>query len=208
MYSTASIHVPNTGGLAVARLSRRGFTLVELAVVSMLAGLFILVVISAPTVLFRDRETLKSEARALAGFLESVRTQAAVTGRTWHVEYDLKQQHYFFWAPRKPREGESVVEGEEGSLVPGPLQVMPSKFNSRGERQYTVWIDEILLGDGRAARSSPVKLAFTPRGGGHWHYVYLTNALGEYYTIEINPFTGASDILPGQIRPEPPERLR
>ena len=53
-----------------------------------------------------------------------------------------------------------------------------------------------------------VKIDFMPSGGSHWHLIYLTNEDGEFYTVEVNPFTGAAEVYPGELKPEEPERLK
>lgn len=197
------------GGRQAARLHRRGMTLVEITVVVIILGISVVVVATGTMMAMRDRETLKAEARSLAGFLQNIRMQAAIKGQAFEVEYNLRDQVYFPWIPKEPKEGEVVQENDDGtSLVAGGFHEMPSRSGPGGQRVYTVWIDRIALGDGSVVRDEVYRTRFSPRGGGHWHYVYLTNAEGDFYTIEINPFTGAADITPGEHKPEPPERLQ
>lgn len=197
------------GGFHAARVSRRAFTLIEITVVIMILGLMIVIVATGTFLVFRDRETLKGEARSLAGFLQNVRSQAAVKGRTYYVEYNLKDQVYFVWFPRAAEEGE-VASGddEEDQMVAGGYFEMPSRTGANGQRVYSVWVDRVAFADGSVAKDESVRIPFAPKGGAHWHYIYLTNSDGEFYTVEVNPFTGSADIFPGEMKPEPPERLR
>jgi Tfp pilus assembly protein FimT len=204
----------HSGALRGARAARAGFTLVELSLVVLLMALMILVVVVGGYMAFRDTEQLKDEARSLAGFLEEVRTKAAVNGKRYTVEYDLDSdpQMYFTWAPKTVEEGDVVEspggDDDEEYRVGMGYHAMPTRNRADGTRAYAVWIDHISFGDGSEANKDKVKIDFMPTGGSHWHLVYLTNADEEFYTVEVNPFTGATEVYPGQVEPEPPERLK
>ncbi|HRJ78023.1 MAG: prepilin-type N-terminal cleavage/methylation domain-containing protein [Planctomycetaceae bacterium] len=187
---------------------RRGFTLVELTMVVMLMGLMVMAVFSVGYFTARDSEDLKSQARALAGFLESVRTNAAVKGKPYAVEYNLDEQYYFAWVPRAGQGGEVVDPEADESRAAGAYIQLPSRFSGARTREFTVWIDRITFPDGASESRGSVKIEFTPSGGSHWHYIYLRNVRDEVYTIEVNPFTGMAEVSPGELRPEPPERLK
>jgi prepilin-type N-terminal cleavage/methylation domain-containing protein len=200
------------GGLRAARAARAGFTLVEIAVVVVLMGLFILVVVVGGYFSFRNREQLKDEARSLAGFLENVRTLAAISGKRYTVEYSLDEdeQTYFCWAPRKVEEGDVVETGgdEEETRMATGFHPMPTRTRGDGSRVYAVWIDRIGFGDGSSTDDQEVKIDFMPTGGGHWHMVYLRNDDDEFYTVVVNPFTGSAEVYPGEYKAPEPERLR
>ena len=193
------------GGPRAARFASRGMTLIEITVVVLIMGLSLVVVVTAGYLIMRDREQLKSEARELAGFLETVRTRAALTGKTLTVEYDLQEQIYFVWMPGKAEEG--IEKSEEDSRKAGAYHRMPSRFRGDRSRVFSVWIDRIAFADGTSEDDGKIEVDFDPRGGGHWHYIYLVNQKDEFYTIEINPFTGLAEVYPGEIEPEMPERL-
>lgn len=191
-----------------ARSAKAGFTLIEMTVVVLLLGLTIMVIAVGGYFGIRDSEQLKDEARYLAGFLEQVRSKAALTGKRHVVEYGLDEdnQNYFAWVPREPEEGEimeyDVVDDE--AYVAAGFHDMPTRRQANGSRVYAVWIDRIAFADGSETSDREVKIDFMPTGGGHWHYVYLTNAEGDFYTIEVNPFTGSAEVYPGEIEPEEP----
>lgn len=201
-------HLP--GGLMAARAARAGFTLVEIAMVVLLLGLMIMVVVVAGYLGFRDTEQLKDEARQLAGFLSQVRTLSAIQGKRFTVEYNLgDEQQYFVWRPRNIEPGEVYEEtdDDEARAASGVHQ-MPTRVRGDGSREFGVWIDRIGFGDGTSTQDTRVRIDFMPTGGSHWHMVYLTNASGEFYTISVNPFTGATEVYPGEYKPPEPERLR
>jgi prepilin-type N-terminal cleavage/methylation domain-containing protein len=187
--------------------ARRGFTLVELVMVVLLMGALIMAVFTVGYFTMRDTEDLKSQARALAGFLESVRTNAAVKGRSYAVEYNLNEQYYFAWIP-PTSEAEAPVSSEDETRQAGAYISLPSRYTSANRREFSVWIERISFPDGGSDSSGSVKVEFTPQGGSHWHYIYLRNVRDEYYTIEVNPFTGLAEVFPGELKPEPPERLK
>ena len=200
------------GGLRAARSANAGFTLVEISVVLLMLGVLIMMVVVGGYFAFRNTEQLKDEARSLAGFLAEVRTLSAVNGKRYTIEYNLEedQQRYFVWAPRKVEEGDVVEptsEDEETRVAIG-FHTMPTRTRGDGSRVYAVWIDRIAFGDGTSTDDAKVKIDFMPSGGGHWHLVYLTNEEGDFYTVEVNPFTGAAEVYPGELKPEEPERLK
>jgi type II secretory pathway pseudopilin PulG len=203
-----------TGGRSAARSMRAGFTLVELAMVVLLMGLMILVVVVGGYFAFRNTEQLKDEARSLGGFLEQVRTLSAINGKRYTIEYSLDEdeQTYFVWAPRKVEEGDVVEPGgggdDEETRVPVGFHPMPTRSRGDGSRVYAVWIDRIGFGDGTSTDDDEVKIDFMPTGGSHWHMVYLTNEDEEFYTVVVNPFTGAAEVYPGEYKPPEPERLK
>lgn len=199
---------PRTGGRQAARRSQRAFTLIEITVVILIIGMTLMIVMTGMFFVFRDRETLKGEARALAGVLEHLRTKAAVSGKKHRIEYNLKEQQYFVWSPRKAEEGEVIEGDDENAYVAGAAFQMPSRTSSSGEKRFTCWIDRITFADGKDIKDDTILIDFTPKGGTSWHYVYLTNVDGEFYTIELNPFTGSADYIKGEAKPEPPERLK
>ncbi|MBK8205349.1 MAG: hypothetical protein IPK87_01025 [Planctomycetes bacterium] len=195
-------------GRMAARSARRAFTLVEMTLVVLLLSLMVLAVVVAGNLAFRDKEQLKSEARFLAGFLENIRGLAAFHGKTYTVQYDLdeSEQRFFVWEPRRVEEGEIYEEDGEETRVASGFHQMPSRYDSRGQMYYAVWIDRIAYGDGTDSRERNVKIDFLPSGGSHWHYVYLANEAGDIYTIEVNPFTGYAEVYPNELKPEPPQK--
>jgi prepilin-type N-terminal cleavage/methylation domain-containing protein len=207
------VQAGTTGGRRAARVASRGYTLLELVIVLLLLGLLGAITLMAGGLMFRDTEQLKQVSRELAGFLENVRTNAAFKGSKYVVEYSLDDdnQGYFAWVPYDGYEmpGDSIFEeDEQGFRVAGGFHQMPTRYRANRTRYYAVWIDRIAFGDGSVVNTGQVRVDFRPRGGSHWHYIYLTNMNGDFYTIEINPFTGAADIYPGELVPDPPEELR
>jgi type II secretory pathway pseudopilin PulG len=192
--------------------ARRAMTLVEISMVLLILAVSLIAVASLGYLALRDKEQLKGEARKLAGFLEHIRSLAALNGRVYTVQYnlDFENHMYFVWAPGRPDSGEIYEEDLDLDLprVAMGFNPFPTIQRAGGVREYNVWIAEIRYGDGSQARGRDVRFDFHPRGGGHWHYVYLTNANDEFYTIEVNPFTGKAEVYPGYLQPEPPERLQ
>lgn len=193
-----------------ARSAKSGFTLVELVIVILIIGLIVMSVFVAATFGLRNTEQLKHEARQLGGFLEHVRSLAALNGRRYTVEYNLDEdrQRYFVWAPVTLEEGDVFQGDPEDARKPAGYHDMPTRNRADGSLIYAVWIDRIAFADGSSTNDSVVQIDFMPTGGGHWHYVYLTNEDGEFYTISVNPFTGGSEVYPGEMKPPEPERLR
>ncbi len=188
-------------------MSRRGFTLVELVMVVLLMGALIMAVFTVGYFTMRDTEDLKSQARSLAGFLETVRGNAALKGRAYAVEYNLDEQYYFAWVPPAAN-AETPESSEDETRKAGAYLQLPSRNTSANRREFSVWIERVSFADGSSETRGSVKVEFTPEGGSHWHYIYLRNVRDEIYTIEVNPFTGLAEIFPGEKKPELPERLK
>jgi prepilin-type N-terminal cleavage/methylation domain-containing protein len=198
------------GGRQAARFARSGFTMIELVMAVLLVGLLLGAVTVAAAFSLRNTEQLKGEARSLAGFLEQVRTRSAETGRRYTVEYALDEyeQKYFAWAPGEVEPGQ-VYEGEGDEMRKAVgYHEMPSRRRGDGGYVYVVWIDRIGFGDGSSTSDEQVKIDFMPTGGGHWHMVYLRNEDDEFYTVVVNPFTGAAEVYPGEYEPPEPRRMR
>jgi type II secretory pathway pseudopilin PulG len=203
----------NTGGRGAARVRYSGVTLIELVVVVLLLGIMLIMVVITGALFVRDNEQLKQEARRLAGTLESVRTLSILNGKTYTLQYnlDFDNQGYFVWIPAEPDaigSGSLYEETDEGYRVAASFTQMPTRHRADRSLFYAVWIDRIAFGDGSETTDDEVRIEFRPRGGSHWHYVYLTNNNGDFYTVEVNPFTGVADIYPGELQPDPPEVLR
>ncbi|MBX3458522.1 MAG: hypothetical protein KF696_01000 [Planctomycetes bacterium] len=193
-------------GLTAARFGRRGFTLVEMTMVVLLLALLVLAVVMVAAMAFRDRELLKNEARFLAGYLENIRSLAALHGKTYTVQYDLDEQRFFVWEPRRVEQGEVYESNDDENRVASGFHPMPTRYDGSGQAYYQVWIDRVGYGDGTTSRERNVRVDFLPTGGSHWHVVYLSNEAGEFYSIEVNPFTGFAEIYPGQLEIEPPRK--
>lgn len=189
------------------RHMQRGFTLVEMVVVVLLLGITTMAIAAGGYFVFRDTENLKSEARTLAGYLENIRTQSAIKGKKYSVEYDMDAQIYFAWLPKEAEEGEVVEADDEGSRVATGYHEMPSTYKVNGDKEFSVWIDRITWPNGEDVDSGKVEVDFTPDGGSHWHFIYLMNKEGEYYTIEINPFTGLAEVFPYEKKPDEPKEF-
>lgn len=182
-------------------------------VVILLLGLTIIGIAVGGFLTLRDTEELKNESRSLAGFLEHVRSKSALRGKRYVVEYNLdpdEWQGYFAWSPRESGESEerydySIVDDDAYQAV--GQREMPWRRRGDGSRVYVVWIDRIAFADGSVEDDDVVQVDFRPSGGSHWHYVYLTNSEGDFYTIEVNPFTGDAEIYPGEVEPEEPIRV-
>ena len=100
-------------------MAHKGFTLVELVMVVLLMGALIMAVFTVGYFSMRDTEDLKSQARSLAGFLETVRGNAALKGRAYAVEYNLDEQYYFAWIPPVSG-GEAPLSSEDETRSAGP----------------------------------------------------------------------------------------
>jgi general secretion pathway protein H len=124
-----------------------GFTLVEILVVVVIAG--IAIAIAVPRLFVSDEERVRQEAQRLTMLVEQVRDRAAFSG------YPI--------AMRMSDDGIVFMEREPTSVTP---QWQPAQARELSPRAWRDGVAVELVGAGTGESSAPTQVAFLPSGVG------------------------------------------
>lgn len=158
--------------------SAAGFTLVELALVVLLVGLFS--AFAVPMFGNIGDGGLTPSARRLAGTVKYLYNEAALSGRPHRLVFDLKRGT--FSALRHDRDGE---------LVP-----VAGSFREQRLLGATRFRDLQVAGRG-SFRSGEVTADFLPAGWVDELVIHLAGERGREMTLHVEPFTGATEVYEG-----------
>lgn len=156
-----------------------GFTLIELAAVILIAGLFAWLGLSS----LRDSPPtqIQAAARGILSTAESCRVGATLAGRARSIVYDLDAQE---WWVEIPPEQEGSLDASEKILESTP---------PKGVRLEAVLVDEKTT-----ATEGQVRLTATASGFLPAHLVRLRHAEGALLaTAAIGPFAGQARVVEG-----------
>ena len=154
-----------------------GFTLIELAVVILLIGLFSL--ISVPLLSHTGQRGLDASARRLAGTVKYLFNETALTGPEHRLVFNLDQGRYYAMVREEDGALESVTgPGKGTSLRKG---VRFNQINLPGRGSFT---------------SGEVTVRIHPSGWLEETVAQLTDE-DQTLTLRMNPLTGASEIFEG-----------
>lgn len=171
--------MPSPEGRGIPRLSsgsQNGFTLIEIALVVFLIGLFSALVIPMVTGIGDDK--LATMSRRLAGTIKYLYNESALTGLDYRLVFNLDRQT--FGAKRLERGELLEVEGT-GKLQNLKGDVVFSEMNVTGRGSFT---------------SGEVTLEILPVGWIDETVIYLTEDKREM-TLRIIPFTGSTEVYEG-----------
>ncbi len=195
--STAVLPTDNAqpGGLRsfsrVSLLSRRaslatGFTLLELAVVLFIIGLVLM--IAMPHFGSFQGTELRSEAHRLATRSRYLYEEAGAQKVLLRLNFDLNRSTYFV-TRLDPFALQPVFVPEKGPA--GGKVLMPADIRLRD-----VWVE-----GGGLFRSGTVGCQFYPSGTADAAVIHLVDRNGDVMTVGIDPFTGATSIMRGDLSP-------
>ena len=157
-------------------LDKKGYTLVELAVVAVLIGL--MMTSAAPRLrnaLLTD--DLKAVARKMIGVIKNLRSEAIREQSDYALNFDLDSNR--FWISfRSMTDEERAVAREEGSSLPA------------GVRIHDVWIK----GDGKKVEGE-TRIRFTRRGYTRQSAIHLSSEDGREFTLVLSPFLGKVKVI-------------
>jgi prepilin-type N-terminal cleavage/methylation domain-containing protein len=154
-----------------------GFTLVELAVVTLLVAL--LAAVTVPLFGTGRRGDLHATARRVAGMSRYYFQEAALSGRDHRLEFDLDRQ--VFVVKRLEENGELVA-----------VKGIGRKKSPAGEVRIT---DVTITGRGRSSGTATVRIL--PVGWLEETVVHLEDQGGRQLTVRLMPLTGSSETYEG-----------
>ncbi len=151
--------------------SERGFTLLELLVVFVLAA----VMLSLAFPRFRDSliaDPLKASVRKLYQALKETRNEAFEAQETCRFNLDLQNNRY--WITRDSNGPDEIMRARsDASALPDSITIQDIWIKSEGKR----W-------EGDAS------IAFTPKGYSLPAFIHLADEGGREFTLELSPFLG------------------
>ncbi len=155
-----------------------GFTLVELAVVTLIIALF--AGLTLPLLGQGRHRELRSTARRISGLTRWVYSEAALSGREHELVFDLQRQVFF--ARRLEADGQQVA-------LSGPGRERSAAGRSR--------IVEVIVGGQRPFGEQTVAVRVLPLGWLEETVVHLESGEEARLTLRLMPLTGASEIHEG-----------
>ncbi len=155
-----------------------GFTLVELALVVLLIGLFS--AMAVPMLTGFGQNSLDASARRLAGTVKYLFNESALSGRPYRLTYNLDRQ--FFAAKRLEENGELVEVAGVGK-----------KQGLKGDVRFK---DIYVPGRGTFS-SGEVTTEIHPVGWLEETVIHLEEGETQKLTLRINPFTGVTEVFEG-----------
>lgn len=169
--------------------ARAGFSLIEMLAVLVILGLMAgIVMVSWRAIL--PAEQLHSAVRALAGSLQSARSEAIARNGEYRIQYDLENGRYRLVTPFKS--GGGLAAREEDKLA-FPWTVFPKGISFH---QVTV--------DGVEYTKGLVYVRFDPLGSASGHTITLVQKPDDaYFTVDVQSLTGLIEYHEGIFVREP-----
>ncbi|BCR05984.1 hypothetical protein DESUT3_30530 [Desulfuromonas versatilis] len=163
--------------MSTAGKSNRGFTLVELALVLLLIGLF--AGLTVPLLTGVGEDSLGSSARRIAGTVKYYYNEAALKQTPFRLVYDI--DNGTFRVKQLERDGELVDAEGVGRLqrLKGDVRFKDLDIAGRGKRSSGEVVTEIL-----------------PIGWMEGTVIHLAEG-SRNLTLRINPFTGQTEVFDG-----------
>lgn len=165
-------------GAAHRQRAAAGFTLLELAVVLFIVGLFGTLVV--PLIGGLGREDLQTTARRLAGTTRYLYNESALSGRPYRLVFDLDAGTY----GGRRLEADGQLVGVTGS---GSEHTLPSDIRFR---------DVEVAGRGLSSSGSTYA-AILPVGWIDETVIHLEDGGGHQLTVRLFPLTGSSEVYEG-----------
>lgn len=152
--------------------SRKGFTLIELAVVLLIAGLILLLSFPRMQRLFGD--DLRNTSRHLIGTIRYIYSEASANKRIYRLNYHLTEKKY--WVTVLDENGGSVLATDiitKKVFLPGKVQFQDI---------YTLHNGKVIEGEAFTQ--------FYPEGRVDSTVIHLKDADKNLMTLIVNPLTG------------------
>jgi prepilin-type N-terminal cleavage/methylation domain-containing protein len=164
--------------LTASNTRQTGFTLIELAVVIFLIGLFAL--LTVPRLPGVGDDGMRASARGLAGTAKYLFNEAALSRREYRLLFNIDEGTYR--AKRLEPDGELVDVGGPGKMknLKGNIRFRSIQITTKG-----TWT------------SGEVTTEIHPGGWLEETVIHLDDGRGGEVTVRIMPFTGSTEVYDG-----------
>jgi prepilin-type N-terminal cleavage/methylation domain-containing protein len=162
-------------------VNRRGFTLIELAVVIVILGVMMALVI--PTFGELTGANLRRSTRHLTGTIRFLRDEAEAKKAVYRLRFDIRNGHY--WAETLTVTSDRTAE----------FKRVPSAISTEGSLSGNTTFKDVKA----AAHPDDPYILFTPDGWVEKTFIHLRDGDGKDYTLIVRPLTGATDLHEGEV---------
>jgi prepilin-type N-terminal cleavage/methylation domain-containing protein len=178
--AAARRHLSSERGPGASRRpgSRQGFTLIELTIVLFIMALF--AVLTLPMVTGIGENGLDVSARRLAGSIQYLYNQSALSGLQYRLVFNLDQETY----------GAKRLE-KDGTLA--PVTGIGREHHLDGDVRFD---DVTIPGKGKFT-TGKATMTIYPIGWMDETIVHLDNGKGKKLTLRIKPLTGSTEVYEG-----------
>jgi prepilin-type N-terminal cleavage/methylation domain-containing protein len=163
---------------------RRGFTLIELAVVMFLIGL--VMTIAMPYFGSMQTSQMRSESRRLASRANYLYQEAGAQKVILRLTFDFANNGYFT-SRLDPFADKPAFHPEDGPA--GVRVVLPTG----------IWIRDVTVEGVGTFQRGTVSAQFYPGGYVDATQIHLADTKGEVFTLAIDPFSGHVSIIRGDV---------
>ncbi len=156
---------------------QRGFTLLELTIVVLLLSLF--AALTIPVLSRFGRDDLAWSSRRIAGTVQFLFNEAAISGREHRLAFELQQNRMTAVLVEKNGETVSLERWEKRLILPENVKVKDVHIAGRG-----------------VFSSGSANIHFLPSGFLEESLIHLSDTEKDM-TLRLNPFTGATEVREG-----------
>lgn len=175
--------------------SRRGFTLMEIVIATVILGLLMAVAMPAMKGM-NEKNKLRSDARELVSLIKLARTEAVFNERTTQIFLDLEKGQ--FWLDLREPTEKGERRGKNDRKIVEQVRDLEPK----------IWFEETQVVQQNILKDNVIAIDFYPDGSASPTFITLANTSvrggegdgeGARMTIEVLKSTGQVELTPGTI---------
>lgn len=171
--------------------SRKGFTLIELVVVTAIIALMLMMAAGSFDFLIPEYR-LRAEARKIGEHMRLAKGEALTSGQDVYIGYDLKKASYWVWVWQEVPE-----ERRRGSEDEFDWQTLFETKLDEG-----IHFVNVIYGQNKVVESDVARVRVTPMGTADHHIVNLKAADGSTMAVRLNGVTGVVTFYGNSIKQE------
>lgn len=168
--------------------SQRGFTLVEIVVVTAIIALMLMLAAGSFDFLVPEY-ALRADARALAGHMKLAKGEALASGRDVYIAYDLPNGEYWMWVLESTADEEEMDAEKFASIISGESEFEWTEMFHR-KLEAGIQFNNIIYGRNKRISTGTANVRVTPMGTADHHIVNIRGSDGMEMAVKINGITG------------------